>query len=219
MKPKPESALLKSAGTKLGMWGHRHLALLIQHGRTSRTFTLSWHSYHETVPMFHSDIASLDKFGYCRIEGRIKDMIIRGGENIYPAEIEQFLHTHPKVQEAQVTRHSQGVWTIFFFNLLHNLIRKSEKWTWWTRSCTYAFVFHSAGLDDSLVWAPWTTRFCGGFFCILHSGVMHLEAVTRAHASKSLHLLHYILSLRLHAHRYSEYYSEYCIIWNLIQVR
>ncbi|KAL0984248.1 hypothetical protein UPYG_G00139030 [Umbra pygmaea] len=48
------------------------------------------------------DIATLDKFGYCRIEGRIKDMIIRGGENIYPAEIEQFLHTHPKVQEAQV---------------------------------------------------------------------------------------------------------------------
>ncbi|KAI4889991.1 hypothetical protein NFI96_013252 [Prochilodus magdalenae] len=48
------------------------------------------------------DIASLDKYGYCKIEGRIKDMIIRGGENIYPAEIEQFLHTHPKVQEAQV---------------------------------------------------------------------------------------------------------------------
>ncbi|XP_060796043.1 medium-chain acyl-CoA ligase ACSF2, mitochondrial [Neoarius graeffei] len=48
------------------------------------------------------DLASLDKFGYCRIEGRIKDMIIRGGENIYPAEVEQFLHTHPKVQEAQV---------------------------------------------------------------------------------------------------------------------
>ncbi|KAG8008781.1 Acyl-CoA synthetase family member 2 [Nibea albiflora] len=42
------------------------------------------------------------KTGYCRIEGRIKDMIIRGGENIYPAEIEQFLHTHPKVKEAQV---------------------------------------------------------------------------------------------------------------------
>lgn len=48
------------------------------------------------------DIARLDGFGYGRIEGRIKDMIIRGGENIYPAEIEQFLHTHPKVQEAQV---------------------------------------------------------------------------------------------------------------------
>ncbi|XP_026207076.1 medium-chain acyl-CoA ligase ACSF2, mitochondrial isoform X3 [Anabas testudineus] len=48
------------------------------------------------------DLGSLDGYGYCRIEGRIKDMIIRGGENIYPAEIEQFLHTHPKVKEAQV---------------------------------------------------------------------------------------------------------------------
>ncbi|KAM9773404.1 medium-chain acyl-CoA ligase ACSF2, mitochondrial isoform X2 [Syngnathus typhle] len=48
------------------------------------------------------DIGSLDAFGYCRIEGRIKDLIIRGGENVYPAEIEQFLHTHPKVNEVQV---------------------------------------------------------------------------------------------------------------------
>ncbi|XP_026132125.1 acyl-CoA synthetase family member 2, mitochondrial [Carassius auratus] len=48
------------------------------------------------------DIASMDAYGYCKIEGRIKDLIIRGGENIYPAEIEQFLHTHPKIQEAQV---------------------------------------------------------------------------------------------------------------------
>lgn len=49
------------------------------------------------------DIGSLDAYSYLRIEGRIKDMIIRGGENIYPAEIEQFLHTHPKVKEAQVS--------------------------------------------------------------------------------------------------------------------
>uniref|UniRef100_A0A3B5L123 Medium-chain acyl-CoA ligase ACSF2, mitochondrial n=1 Tax=Xiphophorus couchianus TaxID=32473 RepID=A0A3B5L123_9TELE len=48
------------------------------------------------------DIGSLDAYGYCKIDGRIKDMLIRGGENIYPAEIEQFLHTHPKVKEAQV---------------------------------------------------------------------------------------------------------------------
>lgn len=48
------------------------------------------------------DVASLNSLGYCCIEGRIKDMIIRGGENIYPAEIEQFLYTHPKVQEVQV---------------------------------------------------------------------------------------------------------------------
>ncbi|KAF7227352.1 transcript variant X2 [Nothobranchius furzeri] len=48
------------------------------------------------------DTASLNSLGYCRIEGRIKDMIIRGGENIYPAEIEQFLYRHPKVMEVQV---------------------------------------------------------------------------------------------------------------------
>lgn len=48
------------------------------------------------------DTASLDSRGYLRIEGRIKDMIIRGGENIYPAEIEQFLYTHPQVKEVQV---------------------------------------------------------------------------------------------------------------------
>ncbi|XP_072312953.1 medium-chain acyl-CoA ligase ACSF2, mitochondrial isoform X2 [Eucyclogobius newberryi] len=48
------------------------------------------------------DIGRLDAYSYLRIEGRIKDMLIRGGENIYPAEIEQFLHTHPKVKEAQV---------------------------------------------------------------------------------------------------------------------
>uniref|UniRef100_A0A3B3ZID0 Medium-chain acyl-CoA ligase ACSF2, mitochondrial n=1 Tax=Periophthalmus magnuspinnatus TaxID=409849 RepID=A0A3B3ZID0_9GOBI len=48
------------------------------------------------------DIGKMDGFSYLRIEGRIKDMIIRGGENIYPAEIEQFLHTHPKVKEAQI---------------------------------------------------------------------------------------------------------------------
>ena len=40
--------------------------------------------------------------GYCRIVGRIKDMLIRGGENIYPAEIEEFLLTHPGIAEAQV---------------------------------------------------------------------------------------------------------------------
>uniref|UniRef100_A0A3Q3L0P5 Medium-chain acyl-CoA ligase ACSF2, mitochondrial n=1 Tax=Labrus bergylta TaxID=56723 RepID=A0A3Q3L0P5_9LABR len=48
------------------------------------------------------DIGSMDGFSYLKIEGRIKDLIIRGGENVYPAEIEQFLHTHPKVKEAQV---------------------------------------------------------------------------------------------------------------------
>ena len=44
----------------------------------------------------------MDEFGYVKITGRIKDMLIRGGENIYPREIEDFLYTHPKISEAQV---------------------------------------------------------------------------------------------------------------------
>ncbi|KAL9833706.1 medium-chain acyl-CoA ligase ACSF2, mitochondrial isoform 2-T2 [Geothlypis trichas] len=48
------------------------------------------------------DIGVLNEHGYCKIVGRCKDMIIRGGENIYPAELEQFLHTHPKIEEVQV---------------------------------------------------------------------------------------------------------------------
>jgi long-subunit acyl-CoA synthetase (AMP-forming) len=45
------------------------------------------------------DVGSLDAHGYCRIEGRLKDMIIRGGENIYPREIEQLLFEHPAVAD------------------------------------------------------------------------------------------------------------------------
>ncbi|XP_053424705.1 medium-chain acyl-CoA ligase ACSF2, mitochondrial isoform X2 [Nycticebus coucang] len=48
------------------------------------------------------DIAMMDEQGFCKIVGRSKDMIIRGGENIYPAELEDFFHTHPQVQEVQV---------------------------------------------------------------------------------------------------------------------
>jgi fatty-acyl-CoA synthase len=48
------------------------------------------------------DLARRDKNGYFRITGRIKDMIIRGGENIYPKEIEDFIYTHPKVKDVQV---------------------------------------------------------------------------------------------------------------------
>ncbi|WP_371862476.1 AMP-binding protein [Mesobacillus foraminis] len=48
------------------------------------------------------DLAVMDEKGYYRITGRLKDMIIRGGENIYPREIEEFLYTHPKVLDAQI---------------------------------------------------------------------------------------------------------------------
>jgi fatty-acyl-CoA synthase len=52
--------------------------------------------------MHTGDLATLDEDGYCNIVGRSKDMVIRGGENIYPREIEEFLYKHPKVQDAQV---------------------------------------------------------------------------------------------------------------------
>jgi fatty-acyl-CoA synthase len=48
------------------------------------------------------DLAEMDVEGYVQIVGRIKDMIIRGGENVYPREIEEFLYTHPDIHEAQV---------------------------------------------------------------------------------------------------------------------
>jgi fatty-acyl-CoA synthase len=48
------------------------------------------------------DLATVDADGYYRITGRLKDMIIRGGENVYPREIEEFLYTHPKVADVQV---------------------------------------------------------------------------------------------------------------------
>jgi len=52
--------------------------------------------------MHTGDLATMDGDGYVNIVGRIKDMIIRGGENIYPREVEEFLHTHPAISEAQV---------------------------------------------------------------------------------------------------------------------
>jgi fatty-acyl-CoA synthase len=52
--------------------------------------------------MHSGDLAVMDEQGYVKITGRLKDMIIRGGENIYPREVEEFLFTHPKITEAYV---------------------------------------------------------------------------------------------------------------------
>ena len=52
--------------------------------------------------MHSGDLATMDEDGYLAIVGRIKDMIVRGGENIYPREIEEFLYTHPLIEDAQV---------------------------------------------------------------------------------------------------------------------
>ena len=52
--------------------------------------------------MHTGDLATIDAQGYCNIVGRVKDMLIRGGENVYPREIEEFLYTHPDIEDAQV---------------------------------------------------------------------------------------------------------------------
>ena len=52
--------------------------------------------------MHTGDLATIDAEGYGNIVGRIKDMVIRGGENLYPREIEDYLYKHPKIQDVQV---------------------------------------------------------------------------------------------------------------------
>jgi fatty-acyl-CoA synthase len=52
--------------------------------------------------MHTGDLATMDEAGYCNIVGRIKDLVIRGGENVYPREVEEFLYTHPEIEDVQV---------------------------------------------------------------------------------------------------------------------
>jgi fatty-acyl-CoA synthase len=56
------------------------------------------------------DLASMDAEGYVRVEGRLKDMIIRGGENIYPREVEELLQAHPGVAEVAVVGKPDPQW-------------------------------------------------------------------------------------------------------------
>ena len=69
-----------------GYWGDQE--------RTDETIVDGW--------LHSGDLGTMNEDGYVRITGRIKDMIIRGGENIYPREVEEFLFTHPDVSEVQV---------------------------------------------------------------------------------------------------------------------
>jgi fatty-acyl-CoA synthase len=52
--------------------------------------------------MHTGDLATIDQDGYANIVGRIKDMVIRGGENVYPREVEEFLYGHPAISDVQV---------------------------------------------------------------------------------------------------------------------
>ena len=76
----------KGYSVMLGYWG--------QEDKTAEVLVDGW--------MRTGDLAVMDTDGYLRITGRIKDMVIRGGENVYPREIEEFLYTHPDVVDAQV---------------------------------------------------------------------------------------------------------------------
>ena len=62
----------------------------------------SWESIDDAHWMHNGDLATIDEVGYACIVGRIKDIVIRGGENIYPREVEEFLYQHPAVSDVQV---------------------------------------------------------------------------------------------------------------------
>ena len=80
------------------------VAKLKQLGFTVLHIVLQIHYLHLSYfSLFSRDMATLDEEGYCRIVGRIKELIIAGGRNIYPVEIEKFLHTHPKVEDVHVS--------------------------------------------------------------------------------------------------------------------
>jgi fatty-acyl-CoA synthase len=78
---------------------------------------------------YTGDLARMDEQGYVRIVGRIKDVIIRGGQNIYPAEIEAYLASHPKVREAAVVGVPTGVGgeTAWAFVLLEDGAQMTEQ--------------------------------------------------------------------------------------------
>jgi fatty-acyl-CoA synthase len=83
----PGELLTRGYCVMLGYWGDEE--------RTSEAIDAArW--------MHTGDLATIDAEGYCNIVGRIKDMVIRGGENVYPREIEEFLYRHPKIQDVQV---------------------------------------------------------------------------------------------------------------------
>jgi fatty-acyl-CoA synthase len=73
----------------------RHARLLGRQGKTGEVIDAAgW--------MHTGDLATIDSEGYCNIVERIKDMMIRGGENLYPREIEEFLFRYPKIQEVRL---------------------------------------------------------------------------------------------------------------------
>ncbi len=86
--------IIRGPGMGLGYWRKEK--------ETAKAFKGEW---------FHTeDVCSIDERGYIRVIDRLKDMIITGGENVYPAEVEKVLHTHPSVKESCVIGTPHPVW-------------------------------------------------------------------------------------------------------------
>jgi len=97
-KPVPKGGvgelICRGPGVTLGYWR--------KEPETTKAFRGEW---------FHTeDVCSIDSFGYIRIIDRLKDMIITGGENVYPAEIEKVLHSHPAIKESCVIGTPHPTW-------------------------------------------------------------------------------------------------------------
>ncbi len=120
---RPETPLEKQVGTVGQVHPHLEVKIIdpvdgqmIPHGRPGELCTRGysvmrgyWENEDATRSaidgdgwMHSGDLAIMDQEGYVNIVGRIKDMLVRGGENVYPREIEEFLHTHSKISEVQV---------------------------------------------------------------------------------------------------------------------
>ncbi|XP_020629869.1 acyl-CoA synthetase family member 2, mitochondrial-like isoform X2 [Orbicella faveolata] len=83
----PGEICIRGYGVMIGYWGEKEQT----------------ESALEPTGWLHSgDLGTMDEHGYFRIVGRLKDLISRGGQSVYPAEVEYFLHTHPKIQDVQV---------------------------------------------------------------------------------------------------------------------
>jgi len=83
----PGEICIRGYGVMIGYWGEKEQT-------ESALKPTGW--------LHSGDLGTMDEHGYFRIVGRLKDLISRGGQNVYPAEIEYFLHTHPKIQHVQV---------------------------------------------------------------------------------------------------------------------
>jgi fatty-acyl-CoA synthase len=94
----PETGKIVPRGTTGELLSRGYIVMLGYWNNSEATAS----SIDEARWMHTGDLAVMDDDGYVQIVGRSKDMIIRGGENIYPREIEEFLYSHPKIQDVQV---------------------------------------------------------------------------------------------------------------------